>query len=181
MEVRANYLGICVSLDGEKSCSRRTDVSQFQNITGVNVYAQNSNSSTSLDLVALASELSNEVIHPQVLIATLVLSLVLMLTLFYVVVPGLPGKSYINKLNLVLAPMLALLWGLGAMWAHVAGNSEKTMVELSSMGIIKAHIGKKAEAMTWTPFAFMMMVAVGVVSLYLRDLHDIIEAVDPKV
>lgn len=177
MEVRANYLSICVIINDDETCTSRGDLSQYTGLTKVNIYSQTSNSSTSLDLVNLASDFSNEVVHPYVLITTLILTLTLMLCIFYLIVPGLPKKSLINKFNLVLSLTLVLLWGLGAMWSHVAANSGQLLVENSSMGIIAASVGKRAAAMTWAAFAFLTIVGISVISMYLKELHAQIEDV----
>jgi hypothetical protein len=182
ISVRTGYLSLCVDVDNETACASRSDLTSFKNITAVDIYTVNSNSSsTTLDIVSLAAEYSNEIVHPYILIASIILTIILFLSLLYIVIPGLLGKHFVTKFNLVLAPVLALLWGLGAMWEHVASKAGKSLVEKASMGIIKADIGLKASAMTWTPFTFFVIVAIGVIGLYFRDLNEIIEAVDSKV
>ncbi|CDR43605.1 CYFA0S12e02476g1_1 [Cyberlindnera fabianii] len=182
MIVRTGYLGLCVDVGDDITCTGRKDFSVLNSISAVNVYTVNSNtSSTTLDLIALAADFTDDIVHPYVLIATIVLSIVQFLALFYVVIPSLPAKHIITKFNLILAPVLALLWGFGSMWTHVAADAGQSLVEKASMGIVQAHIGKKAAALTWTPFTFLLIVALTVVGLYFRDLNKIIDAVDPKV
>lgn len=182
MQVRAGYLSLCIDVGEDRTCMSKSNLGQFIQVTAVDIYTVNSNSSsTSLDIVSLASEFSNEIVHPYILIACIVLTIVLFLSLLYVAIPGLPAQILVNKFNLALAPILALVWGLGAMWAHVAANASQRLVEKASMGIVVAHIGKKASAMTWTPFTFAAIVAIGAVALHVRDLNRIIRAVDEKV
>lgn len=182
MSVRAGYLSLCVDIADEMTCTSRTNLDQFKQLTSVDIYTVNSNSSsTTLDIISLAAKFSNDIVHPYILIASIILTIVLFLSLLYVIIPGLPGKILVNKFNLVLAPILALLWGLGAMWTHVGCDAGGGMVDMSSMYIVESHIGRKASAMTWTPFTFLILVASGVIGLHLRDLHQIIDAVDSKV
>lgn len=182
MQVRAGYMSVCVELGDDINCVSRSSMDSFANLTNVDIYTSNSNSTTTtLDLVNLASEFSNDIVHPYILIATIILSIILLLSLFYIVIPGLPYKHLVNKFNLVLAPVLALLWGLGSIWAHVATDAGQKLVSNASMGIINAHVGRKASSMTWVPFAFLIIDAIGVIGLHLRDLHSIIDAVDEKV
>lgn len=181
LKVTSGYLSLCLHLDDETTCTSKSDLSQLGS-TSIQLYTSGSNSSsTELDLITLGSRFSNNINHPYILIATIVLTLILLLSLLYIVVPGLPAKPIVNKFNLVLAPVTTLLWGLGAMWAHVAQRAGKQLVEEASMNIVMAHVGRKAGAMTWTPFTFLCIVAIGVMSLHLRDLKRQIQEVDPKV
>jgi len=181
LQVTSGYLGLCIHLNDDITCTSKSDLSSF-NSTAVPLYTSGSNStSTELDLVSLGSQFSNDINHPYVLIATIVLTLLLLLSLLYIAIPGLPAKHWINKFNLALAPVTTLVWGLGAMWAHVAQHAGKELVSEASMNIVMAHIGKKAEAMTWTPFTFLCIVTIGIVFLHLRDLKRQIEDVNPKV
>ncbi|CCH46300.1 Factor-induced protein [Wickerhamomyces ciferrii] len=181
LKVTSGYMGICVHLKDDITCTSKSNVSQFGQ-TSIPLYTSSSNSSsTDIDLVRLGSEFSNEINHPYVLIATIILTLILFLTLLYITVPGLPMKTIVNKINLVLAPAITLLWGLGSMWAHVAQHAGKNLVQSASMDIVMAHVGRKAAAMTWTPFSFFLIITIGIVALHLRDLKRQIEEVDPKV
>lgn len=181
LKVTSGYLGLCIHLDDEITCTSKSDLSQFGS-TSIPLYTSGSNStSTQLDLVSLGSHFSNNINHPYILIATIVLTLILLLSLLYVAIPGLPAKPMVNKFNLALAPITTLIWGLGSMWAHVAQRAGKQLVEEASMSIVMAHIGRKAGAMTWTPFTFLCIVAIGVMMLHLRDLRRQIQEVDPKV
>lgn len=181
LKVTSGYLGICVHLDDDITCTSKSDLSQFGS-TSIPLYTSGSNSSTTnMDLISLGSEFSNNINHPYILIASLILTLILLLSLLYIVIPGLPYKQMVNKINLILSPVITLLWGLGAMWTHVAQHAGKQPVESASMNIIMAHIGKKAEAMTWTPFSFLCIVTFGIVALHFRDLKRQLQEIDPKV
>lgn len=131
-----------------------------------------SNSSTipiTLNLLELAHVATTKIVHPHILIATIVFNLLVFLTILYYLIPFLPFKSVVRKVNLVLSTVLLLLWSFGVMWQHVASRANTKLLTISSLGIIKAHRGLKAAAMSWTAFVFLLVNCIILWSIYIVD------------
>lgn len=174
LSVRASYLSLCIYIEGyDMQCTSRSDLDTFARTTAVEIYQVNSNASAvSLDIVELASTFSNDIVHPYILIVSVIFTIILFLMLFYIVIPELPGKTMLTRVVLLLSCIVTLLWSIGSIWAHVAVDAGKNLTQEASMGIIKAEVGSKAESMTWVPFSFNLVVVVTLFYLYFRDLKQ---------
>lgn len=170
LKISAGFLGVCVSVKGSTECMYRNRLNPALDL-GVTMYTSNL-SSTSLDILEISETFGSKISHPYILITTIVLSLLLFITLSYVLVPKVPYKDQVSKFNLVLSAVITLVWGFGSIWNHVATKAGKELVEMSSMYMVSAHVGEKAKAMVWTPFAFLCCITVGLVALFFRDLRQ---------
>lgn len=178
IEIRSGYMGICIdsipknynlqnqSL-GSVCYSRKniTNVSLYNDLmiemSGINSRKNLSASiqKTNLNILKLAEITSVNIIHPYILGATIILSLIQFLLLSYLLVPGVPFKNYINKLILILSIVTTLLWGIGATWTHIAVHSAFDFIPEASMHIIKVKKGKKAASMSWFSFSFLLVIS----------------------
>ncbi|KAH3679428.1 hypothetical protein WICMUC_000973 [Wickerhamomyces mucosus] len=180
--VKANYLYVCLGLNETINCQSRSNIYNYQNLTNVQLYtASSSTSSNSINPIQIAAEFTNGVIHPYLLILTIILAIILFLTILYNGIPGMPFKYHLTKFNIGLSLISTLISGLTSIWGHIASKSGKELVEMASMNIIEAHIGKKAAALHWTPFSFLCIVSIGLIISYIKQVDEIIETYDPKV
>ncbi|KAH3676206.1 hypothetical protein WICPIJ_009166 [Wickerhamomyces pijperi] len=176
LTVKANYLYVCMQLNSTLNCQSRTNVLHYKDLTEVKLYTTSSSSTpNTINPIVLASKFSTDIIHPYLLIITIILAIGLFLMVLYGCVPSLPYKTKITKINLVLSLILTLFSGLTAIWGHISSKSGKELVEIASMNIIQAHIGKKAQALHWTPFSFFVLVNLMLVWLYVREVKGILK------
>lgn len=106
------------------------------------------------ELVKWAEKFS-ETCLSYVLIVTICLTLVWLAVHAYTLVPILPAKMAAKRVCLAIAVCTVLLWGLGAM---LQDKLVGTAVALSlSFSEIKVSAGKRAQIMTWTAFAMLVV------------------------
>ena len=196
--IRSGYMGVCIdnipsqysiynnmTTSSNRICYPRKDLSsvplykdleiQLSNIASSNSKAQ---SSVILNILKLAQLTSVNVVHPYVLMATIILTILMFLLILYVTIPKIPFKLVINKFLLLLSPTLVLTWGIGAMWTHVGINASHRLVPSSSMNILAVKKGKKAATMAWFGFAFILLDSVILWLIYLRDRKSLKEEID---
>lgn len=178
IEIRSGYMGICIdSIPKNYNLQNQSLGSVYysrKNITNVSLYndlmiemsginsSKNLSTSvqrTNLNILKLAEITSVNIIHPYILGATIILSLIQFLLLSYLIVPGVPFKNYINKPILILSIVTTLLWGIGATWTHIAVHSAFDFIPEASMHIIKVKKGKKAASMSWFSFSFLLVIS----------------------
>ncbi|KAM3164495.1 FIG1-like protein [Lachancea thermotolerans] len=189
--VRAGYMGICVtgipSTYSEKStlCYSRKNISNAPlyddlDVKVFNIRSSNSSSTqpTQLNILQLAEDSSVRLIHPYVLMAVIVLTIVMFCCTLFATIPKLPGKTYLNRFLLALCPVLTLIWGIGAMWTHVAIHASSNYIPHASMGILKVKMGYKASAMAWAAFAFLNVNCLILWALYFRDRRSLSNEID---
>lgn len=197
VKVKSGYMGVCL-LDLPKSysdgattiCYPRKDLVDTKLYSDLSIELFNlptSNGTTSssqksvpikLNILQLGQLTSVEIIHPYILMATIVLSCVMFLLIIYVALPKLPKKSLVNRFLLLWSSTLMLLWGFGTMWTHVGINASAEMVSSASMGIIRSKRGDKAAALSWTSFAFLLIDCLILWSLYFRDRKKLSDEID---
>ena len=150
LSVRVGYLGVCLSMDKDTRCTTYSQLETFQSYS-ISIL------SGKLDLVQLAETFSS-ICHPRILFTTIVLTLVSLLLLCYLLIPLVPGKFLITKINVFFTFLNLLLWGLGSMLQHQAVNTSAVMMQQSSFELLVGSSGSKAEVMTWTAFSFIFIV-----------------------
>lgn len=176
LAIKANYAYVCMQFNSTLNCQSRTNVLQYKDLTEVQLYTTSSSSApNTINPIVLASKFATDIIHPYLLIITIILSIALFLIVLYSNIPSLPHKTKVTKINLSLSLILTLFAGLTAIWGHIASKSGKELVEIASMNIIEAHIGRKAQALHWTPFAFFMMVTFMLGGIYLKEVRGMLE------
>ncbi|KAK5961868.1 Fig1p PWA37_000752 [Arxiozyma heterogenica] len=175
--IRSGYMGICIdnipnnyNLHNQplkSTCYPRKNISDvsFYNDLMIKISSVNSQNSsvstdkTNLNILKLAQITSVNIIHPYILGATIILSLIHFLLLFYLMIPHVPLKKYINKPMFLLSLIMTLLWGIGATWTHIAVHSAFDFIPEASMNIIKVKKGKKAALMSWFSFSFLLLIS----------------------
>lgn len=172
MSLRVGYLGICISMKDVNSCSTYNNLTWLSEFSGTSIVPTSSKTSGgTLDLAALARDF-REVCYSNVVIAATVMSLILLVLIFWLIIPCAPGKLLGLKIVTFLSAIDALLWGLGAMLQHVATHAANKLVPSASMQIISAKIGTRAEAMSWTAFTFILLVCILGVFMFLSEMKQ---------
>ncbi|KAK6460741.1 Ca2+ regulator and membrane fusion protein Fig1-domain-containing protein [Scheffersomyces coipomensis] len=169
ISLKVNYLAVCIDLNQNLTC---TTYDKLNNLTSFNDISISPTSSLNLNLISIVKSFS-KICHPKVLEATIVLTLVLLLTICYTSIPYIPFKSNVKKFNCVLASGTTLLWGLGSMLQMEAVNTSTIMVNDASMDMVVANRGLRAEAMTWTAFAFIIVVNIHCFYVCFKDVIDL--------
>ncbi|SCV03408.1 LAMI_0H07910g1_1 [Lachancea mirantina] len=192
VEITSGYLGVCIQ-NLPKSYSTESSVCfNRKKISTVDLYDQlavkvfnfkstnstDNSQSSALNILDLAQTLSVNTNHPYLLMATIIMSIAMFGLTLYATIPKLPAKFYINRFLLLLSPLLALIWGLGSMWAHVAMHSATELIPRASMGIINANSSPKASSMAWCSFAFMCINCLIIWAIYFRDRASLSRKVD---
>lgn len=150
LSIRVGYLGVCLSQDNDLTCTTYAQLESFP------TYSISILDGT-LDLVKLAQSFSS-ICHPRILFATIVLTLVSLLLLCYMLIPLVPVKFIVIKVNTLFTFLNLLLWGLGSMLQHQAVSTSAVMMRESSLQLLVGSSGGRAEAMTWTAFSFIVVV-----------------------
>lgn len=169
MTIRVGYLGMCLDLNGNLTCSTNGQIAQMLQGTSIKIPGL----PASVDMVGLGSTFSS-ICHPYMLIATLAISLILFFLILWSSAPFLPWKSNIKKIVCVFAFANILTWGLGSMLQEEAITAAKKIVGPASMNILDSSSGTRSIAMTWTAFAFILIVLIGsFISLILENKQTV--------
>ncbi|KAF3991679.1 hypothetical protein FT663_00990 [Candidozyma haemuli var. vulneris] len=172
--ITANYMGICARLeDGKKVCSAAG------NYTALDKYLSVGAQGTKISLAEIASKFT-EACHPRLLIVSLMLVVLLLLTVLWCTIPLLPSKPLIRKISVGLCLLCILIWGLGSMLQHQTVASTVKLVGPSSMGMVIATKGGRAEAMTWTAFAFLLVVLGMLAKSVFQDMRQAKPKAEPE-
>lgn len=197
VKIKSGYMGVCL-LDLPKGyvedlttiCYPRKDLLNTSLYSDLSIELFNmpspDNSSSSsqksvpikLNILQLGQLTSVEIIHPYILMATVVLSCVMFLLIVYVTLPKIPKKNMVSQFLLLWSSALTLLWGFGTMWTHVGINASSEMVSAASMGIVQSKKGKKAAIMSWCAFAFLLIDCLIIWALYFRDRKKLSDEID---
>jgi len=186
VKIRAGFMGICIdkipttyNLQGTQDthiCYPRknlTTTSLYQDLS-IDLFTTNNknNTSASLNVLQLGELTSVNVIHPYLLMATIVLTIIMFLSLIYVIIPGLPGGNYMSLLLLILIPTLVLISGMSAVWTHIGIHAAHKLVPAASMGMVSVYTGRKAASMMWFGFAFLLVICLILYGLKLKELRN---------
>lgn len=196
--IRSGYMGVCIdNIPSQYSaynnmvtfsntiCYPRKDLSTVPLYKDLEIQLSNIASSSSktqssvvLNILKLAQLTSVNVVHPYVLMASVILTILMFLFILYAVVPKLPFKLAVNKFLLLLSPVLVLIWGIGAIWTHVGINASYRLIPSASMNIISVKKGKKAATMAWFSFAFLLIDSIILWLIFLRDRKSLKDEID---
>ncbi|EMG45704.1 FIG1 Factor-induced gene 1 protein [Candida maltosa Xu316] len=150
LSVRIGYMGVCLHHGEDLACTSYSALETFQDYS-ISMLSAN------LDLVQLAESFSS-ICHPRMLLSTIVLTLVSLVFLCYCIIPIVPGKFLVKKINAVVTFLNIMLWGLGSMLERQAVATSMVMMEESSFQLLSVSKGGRAEAITWTAFSFLLVV-----------------------
>lgn len=172
MSIRVGYLGVCVNIQQNMTCTSFSTLNTLANVSGISIIPTSTKSTQpQLDLVGLAKVFSN-ICHPHILMTVIILVLVMLLLITYSSIPGFPGRQRTTMITTGFALCTVLLWGLGAMLQYECVSTTKKIVAKSSMGVISAGAGSRAQAMSWTSFAFIFIVFLDCVYRVVRILRE---------
>lgn len=189
VKVRAGFMGICIDNVPTAYNLQGTQQTHIyyprKNLTSTNIYSDlsvklyttNSNSTSSgnaatLNVLQLGELTSVNVIHPYLLMGTIILTIIMFLCLIYVIIPGLPGHTYMSLFLLLLSPTLVLISGMSAIWTHIGIHAARRLVPAASMGMVTVHTGKKAASMMWFGFAFLLIICMILYGQKLKQLRN---------
>lgn len=160
--IKTNYLGMCVTEGSSTICSATSNITLLEQYTEISVL------NTSLNLADLC-KLVSDVCHPRILAATILLALVVMIICIYCAVPALPKRKEAKQISCGLAFINVLLWALGSMLQQQTVTGATKFIGSASLGLVRVTLGKRAEAITWTAFAFLIVAALGLLVGVVRE------------
>ncbi|KAK6458259.1 Ca2+ regulator and membrane fusion protein Fig1-domain-containing protein [Scheffersomyces xylosifermentans] len=170
MSITIGYMGVCVKVSENLSCTTFKSLDTFSNVSGVSIIPTKAKVMTpQLDLVKLAKSF-NKICHPRILMAAIIMDLVLLVILCYCSIPLMPGKPALHICASALAFCNSLLWGLGAMLQQESVFTTSKIVGDSAMGVISATIGTRASAISWVAFTFQLVVTIACVVDVFQDI-----------
>lgn len=162
--LRVNYMALCSTTTGAMECST------LRNYTALSAGSMVDTPAGSLSLADLASQL-NDVCTPYILVTALVLVFMILLCELWLAIPLVPWKVPVRRFAAVIALLCALLWGLGAMLQHQAIRCAQVFISAATLSAVLVSRGSRAEAMSWTSFAFLVLVFIALVFRVVRDAH----------
>lgn len=195
VKILSGYMGVCIenlplnyygNSSTEVVCFDRKkvddmDIYEDLTIRVFNIKTSNSttnSASSDLNILELAHQTSDELVHPYLLIVTTILTILLLSITLYGVIPKLPFKNLVQYILMGLSPITTLLWSIGAIWAHVAIHSNTTLIPRSSMNIISCSKGTKSIVLSWFAFSFMLINCFIIWFIYFRDRKKLDDKLD---
>lgn len=166
--ISVGYLSFCVEYDGLISCAPFDKLDKLSRYPIISVDA--GNEGMDLDLVKL-SQRFNEICYSYVLMAAIIMVLISLLLSLWNMIPLLPWKKWINMIMAGVSLVNTIIWGIGAMLQHQAAKSSQMIIPVASMNLIDANSGSKAEAISWTAFAFIAVVLIGNTFVVVRSFQ----------
>lgn len=179
IKVRTGYMGVCIENIPKNYNLNNQQLSSIcyprKNITNVDLYkdiaitmssaasTKNSSSnkiSSDLNILELGSLTSVNVIHPYLLMCTVILIIIEFLLLIYTLLPKAPLRNKFNRVLFIESMIISLIWAMGAIWAHIGVHASFRFIPAASMHIIYVYKGKKAASMSWFIFAFQLVVSI---------------------
>ncbi|KAK9322816.1 Ca2+ regulator and membrane fusion protein Fig1-domain-containing protein [Lipomyces orientalis] len=167
ISVQSGYYGLCATSNSTITCT------SVKNTTALDSYRSvKSSSGAKVDLVSLAELVSEKIIHPTLIISSLVFVIVGFFSGCARLIIDDPESWYASILNsstLWSCILATVLWGMGVAWSHVSANTLALVLYDSTSGAISATLGKKLDAMGWTAFAFLLQSTGAVVICVALD------------
>lgn len=163
--LRVNYMALCSTITDSMTCAT------LRNYTALAGSSVSSVSGQTLSLAQIAS-LLNDACTPYILVASLVLVFLLMVCELWVAIPLVPWKASMRRIIAGIALLSALIWGLGAMLQHQAIRCAQAFIESSTESAVLVKAGTRAESLSWTSFAFMVVLFVGSTFRVVRDMRE---------
>lgn len=195
VKILSGYMGVCIeevpsSYLGNSSSSSvcfgrkvvsDTEIYEDLTIRMFNIKSSNSTDTTNysdLNILQLAQQTSENLVHPYLLMVTIIFTILLFTITLYAMIPKLPYKQYAQYILMGLSPMTALLWAIGAIWAHVAIHCNELLIPSASMNIVEISVGSKAEALSWSAFSFLLLNCLIIWAIYFRDRKRLNDKLD---
>ncbi|AGO13506.1 AaceriACL175Wp [[Ashbya] aceris (nom. inval.)] len=181
LRIKVGYLGVCISNLPDSYPGGSVQCFGRKNITGTPLHdaldirvfniptAANSSSHADLNILGLAHAAAADVVHPYIFMVSVILTILMFCVLLYVTIPMLPCKRPLNLALLGLSPLVVVFLAFGSMWTNVACNAASAFIPQASMGVIKVYRGRKATAMVWSCFVFVLLDCIIIWAIYFRD------------
>lgn len=180
--IKIGYLNFCVDVNDAVTCTSFDNLDKMAMYPLVKVEIEgeqdednnsnnnnnNKHASGDLDLIKLAKNI-NEFCYPYILMTSICLTVIVLAIALYMMIPLLPGKFLARKVSCVVCLINVVVWGVGSTLQHVAANAVKYLVPDTSMLLIKVSIGSRAEALVWTSFTFLIIVAMSNVCMFVIE------------
>ncbi|KAK9239864.1 Ca2+ regulator and membrane fusion protein Fig1-domain-containing protein [Lipomyces kononenkoae] len=167
ISVQSGYYGLCATSNVTITCTSLT------NITALNSYQSvKTSSGTTVDLLSLAKLVSQQIIHPTLILSSLVFVAMAFLAACARMVIEDPESWYASILNsttLWSCILATILWGMGISWSHVSANALALVLDNVTSEAISATLGKKMDAMGWAAFAFLLQSTAAIVICVALD------------
>ena len=168
--VRIGYLGVCLMEDKKTSC---TPVANFTSLSDTDDLFNGALSKGEHDInIGKIGQKFRDVCYVNVLIAGIIINLLVLLVMFWGLIPFLPGRVACTRIASFFSCVNVLLWGLGTMLLYVATKSGKNLIGTSSASLVVAKIGGRAQAMSWTSFTFILLACLGNIFICLKELKE---------
>ncbi|KAJ6125565.1 hypothetical protein N7471_012882 [Penicillium samsonianum] len=183
-EVRAGYMGICVTQSHTgRICSNNADV--LANLIQAQKYVKNGNTSTEiipdpLNLIMIANEFKEKIVFDGLIYIVVALAFICILLL-----STFPGwheevddggsmrevKPFPSR-QVTMICLLDLIAGFGfglisVLWQHINSSATVTMTEMLSYGAVSGHVGGTAMALGWISVGLISLVGLGILVMIL--------------
>lgn len=162
LSIKTGLAGICTEIDGDRMCTTQNiellNTTLLHPVSNFTIYGSNKNEILGhLNLLDLATSFSSKdkyVIFMAALIMLGAGTALMIFTAFFLS----PTDSIQNRaMNVFMIIGTVLVFG-SCLITHTGAKNAQVAVEEASMGLVKIHIGRKAAAMYWTGFSFLVLV-----------------------
>ncbi|KAK9492146.1 Ca2+ regulator and membrane fusion protein Fig1-domain-containing protein [Lipomyces doorenjongii] len=178
ISVQSGYYGLCATGNSTILCT------SLKNTTALDIYRSvKTSSGAKVDLVSLAELVSEKIIHPTLILSSLVFVVMAFLAGCARMIVDDPESwhaSILNSATLWSCILATVLWGMGISWSHVSANTLALVLYNSTSEAISATLGKKMDAMGWTAFAFLLQSTAAIVICVALDARHAAANADQK-
>ncbi|KAK9369177.1 Ca2+ regulator and membrane fusion protein Fig1-domain-containing protein [Lipomyces kononenkoae] len=171
ISVQSGYYGLCATNNSTITCTSLTNTTVLGGYQSVKT-----SSGTTVDLLSLAELVSEQIIHPTLILSSLVFVGIAFLAACARMVIEDPESWYASILNsttLWSCIVATILWGMGISWTHVSANTLASVVYNSTSEAVSATLGKKMDAMGWAAFAFLLQSTAAIVICVALDARHV--------
>lgn len=147
ISVKVGYLALCISADDFQQCTSYVDLQSIPQLTITFL-------ETKFNLLDFAQTFHTFIIHSRLLMASIILTLAILIILCYLVLPIYFGTLTIKRIGLLLSFTNMMIWGLGTMLQHQLVFATTKLLTGASFDVVDVGRGQRAETMTWVAFSF---------------------------
>ncbi|KAI5968601.1 hypothetical protein CANMA_002346 [Candida margitis] len=151
ISVKVGYLALCLSAKDIQQCTSYVNLNTIPQLTITFL-------ETDFNLLNIAQTFHESIVHSRLLMASILLTLALLLILCYLVLPISLGALGVKRVGLVLSFANMMLWGLGSMLQHQSVNATTKVLSEASFQVVQVERGQRAETITWVAFSFLIVV-----------------------
>lgn len=158
ISVKVGYMALCISADDFQQCSSYVDLQSIPQLT-ISFFE------TKFNLLDIAQTFHTFIVHPRLLMASMIFTLAILIILCYLVLPICFGTLTIKRIGLLLSFTNMMLWGLGTMLQHQLVIATTKLLTGASFEVVEVGRGQRAETMTWVSFSFLIVVFLSFVMM----------------